>query len=142
NDGVEALAIFQEQPKDIDLVITDIRMPRMGGEELIGRLHGIRDYLPIIGITGHLDVQETLGLLGKGAYYYLHKPLDHWPIVDRLVENAVHLYRYERQVRESREKEKAGARLLCSYIMSNPIARWETLEPQSWAHSIAPEISI
>ena len=116
-DGAEALEIFSSSPRRFDLVITDIRMPRLSGDELITKLREMRRYLPIIGVTGHADLSGKLAFLDNGAYYYLDKPLPHWPIVDRLVENAIRLHRYEEQVAAMRSKECEIARLLRAYIM-------------------------
>lgn len=116
-DGVAALELFTERPRRFDLVITDIRMPRMSGEELIARLRELRRHLPIIGVTGHADLSGKLAFLDNGAYYYLDKPLPQWPIVDRLVENAIRLHRYEEEVEAMRLKEHEIARLLRAYIM-------------------------
>ena len=116
-DGVAALELFSAGPRRFDLVITDIRMPRMSGEDLIARLRALRRHLPIIGVTGHADLSGKLAFLDNGAYYDLDKPLPQWPIVDRLVDNAIRLHRYEEQVEAMRLKEFEIARLLRAYIM-------------------------
>lgn len=108
-DGVEALEVFARHGDRIDLVITDIRMPRMDGERLIRELRSRVPHLSIIGITGHTELHETLRAVDEGAYFYLHKPLDPWPIVERLVDNAVRFY-------QTRKKELEIARLLRTYI--------------------------
>ncbi len=120
-DGQEALETFEHDPRRFDLVITDIRMPRLDGEALIPKLRALRPYLPIIGVTGHADLTGKLALLDNGAYYYLDKPLPQWPIVDRLVENAIRLHRYEEEVAALRAKENEIARLLRAYVMKEAI---------------------
>lgn len=120
-DGIEALEVFADHSREIDLVVTDIRMPRMNGEELIRELRRRRRYLPIVGITGQADLQDKLAMLDKGAYYYLEKPVPHWAIVERLVENAVRLHQYEEKVELSRAKEREIARLVRTYILKGPI---------------------
>jgi CheY-like chemotaxis protein len=50
-DGVEALAIFGREA--IDALVTDARMPRMGGQELIARLRSLRPELPIIAVSAY-----------------------------------------------------------------------------------------
>ncbi len=114
-DGVEALAVFQAERKHIALVITDIRMPRMGGEELIRVIHALDSCVPILGITGHQDIQDQLSILGSGAYYYLAKPLPNWPIVEKLINNAVMRYNAERSEQES-------SRLVRGYVISHSLA--------------------
>lgn len=123
-DGAKALEMFKESRDDVDLVITDIRMPKMDGETLIQELRQLDEHLPIIGITGHMDLQDALKMMAKGAYFYLHKPLDPWPMVERLVANAVSFRRYQRSVESSRRKELEIARLVRTYIVSTsmPVA--------------------
>ncbi len=120
-DGVAALELFERHAATIDLVATDILMPRMRGEELIKKLRHRRRYLPILGVTGQADLRGKLAFLDGGAYYYLEKPVEHWAIVERLVENAIHLHHYEEQVHVKREKEREIARLLRAYILEGPL---------------------
>ena len=76
-DGVAALEKFDATP-GIDLMITDIRMPRMGGEELIQILRKRRPFLPILGVTGQPDLLDKLAFLDHGAYYFFDKPVERW----------------------------------------------------------------
>src|SRR5215212_2333616 len=121
-DGQEALDIFAERRREIDLVITDIRMPRLDGERLIQELRRRDPHLPIIGVTGHMDLQDALRMMGWGAYFYLHKPLDPWPIIERLVDNAIRFHRNQRGVERARKKEVEIARLLRTYIVETSTA--------------------
>jgi len=59
---VEALAVFGKQP--FDLVVTDYKMPKMTGRELIRALRELEPALPIILISGYA---ETLGLTEKNT---------------------------------------------------------------------------
>ena len=51
-DGVEALTVT-EQEEEIDLVVTDVVMPRMGGPELVQKLRDKRPDLPVIFMSGY-----------------------------------------------------------------------------------------
>jgi two-component system cell cycle sensor histidine kinase/response regulator CckA len=51
-NGVEALEVLQHTENEVDLVITDIRMPRMDGYELADRLTERRNRVPMIFISG------------------------------------------------------------------------------------------
>ena len=51
-DGVEALEIFHQLKKRIDLVITDIRMPRMSGTDLASSLRSDAPAIPLILVSG------------------------------------------------------------------------------------------
>ena len=74
-DGKEGLKIFHE--REIDLVITDIRMPGMDGLELLKRLKQVQRS-PVMGIviTGHGDMGNAIKALKYGAYDYLQKPIN------------------------------------------------------------------
>lgn len=118
-DGEEGLAIATEYAGELGLVVTDIKMPKMSGEQLILELRKRWPALPILGITVHDDIKTKLHLLGKGAYYYLNKPLDPWPVVERLVENAMRVYDVELEIQTKRQKEEEMARLMRSYLLDN-----------------------
>lgn len=56
-DGREALVIVQEQ--DLDLVITDIRMPNMDGYELLQNLRRQYPHLPVLAVSGYVNADEA-----------------------------------------------------------------------------------
>jgi DNA-binding NtrC family response regulator len=65
---------------DIDLVITDLRMPGLGGEELMKRIVSESPGLPVIILTGHGTVENAVTAMRDGAYDFLTKPVN----LDRL----------------------------------------------------------
>lgn len=118
-DGEEGLAVATDHADELGLVVTDIRMPKMSGEQLIRALRELQPSLPILAITVHDDIKNKLHMLGQGAYYYLNKPLDPWPVVERIVENAMRVFRLEREIQDKRRKEEEMARLVRSYLVDN-----------------------
>ena len=81
-DGVEALEIVAENQDAIDLVITDIRMPRMDGMEL---LREMRIHYPDIGvmmISAHGNIRTAVDAMRQGAYDYIPKPLPEFDELD------------------------------------------------------------
>ena len=81
-DGVEALEIVAENQDAIDLVITDIRMPRMDGMELLGEM---RIHYPDIGvmmISAHGNIRTAVDAMRQGAYDYIPKPLPEFDELD------------------------------------------------------------
>lgn len=52
-DGIEALQVYSEHHDQIDLVVTDIVMPNMGGAELVAELHASQPNLPILYMSGY-----------------------------------------------------------------------------------------
>jgi two-component system, NtrC family, response regulator AtoC len=73
-DGEQALAILKEH--HIDLVITDLRMPRLDGMELLRRAQKLDAELPVVMITAHGTVDNAVEALKSGAFDYLTKPFD------------------------------------------------------------------
>lgn len=66
--GADALSIIADKP-NIALVVLDVMMPGMNGDEVARRLHGVRPELPVLFVTGYSD----LALLPEGVMV-LHKP--------------------------------------------------------------------
>ena len=64
----------------IDLVITDLRMPGVGGQEILRRVISETPGVPVIVLTGHGTVETAVEAMRMGAYDFLTKPLD----LDRL----------------------------------------------------------
>jgi DNA-binding NtrC family response regulator len=73
-DGEQALQILQEH--HIDLVITDLRMPKIDGMELLRRAVAMDDELPVVMITAHGTVDNAVEALKTGAFDYITKPFD------------------------------------------------------------------
>jgi DNA-binding NtrC family response regulator len=78
SNGLEGWERFQQG--DIDLVITDLKMPGLSGEELLKRVETHSPGIPVIMLTGHGTVENAVEAMRNGAYDFLTKPLD----LDRL----------------------------------------------------------
>ncbi len=81
NDGIAAIELQQRDPAD--LVITDIRMPRLGGLEIISELRADAPALPIIVVTGiplYSDPEE----LTEGPFAVLRKPISLRDLVEEV----------------------------------------------------------
>lgn len=74
SDGREAWAAIRAEPQQYDLVVTDLRMPQMDGQELLQRLNQHHPEIPVAVITGHGDVDTTIAALRHGAFDFLTKP--------------------------------------------------------------------
>ena len=72
-DGREGLAKFRAEP--CDLVITDMKMPGMAGDEVIRCLRGIAPGLPIVVLTGHYSTQDVADANRAGAAAVFNKPI-------------------------------------------------------------------
>lgn len=71
-DGRDALQRFGAG--DIQLVITDIKMPNMDGIELMRQIKQLRPEIPVIAITGYGATDTEVELLNEGMDAYLEKP--------------------------------------------------------------------
>ena len=69
----EALGILDGQ--EVDLVITDVRMPGIGGMDLLREIHALRPDLPVIFMTAYGTIPDTVSAIKAGAEDYLTKPL-------------------------------------------------------------------
>ena len=73
--SLEALELFRSQPDSFDIVITDMTMPQMRGDELAGELLNIRNDIPIILCTGYSDLISEEKAQEIGIRQFLMKPL-------------------------------------------------------------------
>ncbi|MGH2648540.1 MAG: sigma-54-dependent transcriptional regulator [Ginsengibacter sp.] len=73
-DGEEGLKKFRE--RNFDLVLCDIKMPKLDGIEFLEKAKEINDEVPIIIISGHGNIETAVEAVKKGAYDYISKPPD------------------------------------------------------------------
>jgi DNA-binding NtrC family response regulator len=71
-DGEAALKLLEES--NVDVLLTDISMPRMDGMELLRRVHQRPNPPEVIMLTGHATVESAIEAMKLGAYDYLSKP--------------------------------------------------------------------
>jgi DNA-binding NtrC family response regulator len=92
-DGTEALATAREET--FDVVVTDLRMPQMGGAELLAKLKTLANPPEVVIVTGYGTIQTAVACLQAGAAHFLTKPFDNDEVL-RIVE------RLGRQARAAR----------------------------------------
>ncbi len=73
-DGEEGLKKFKE--KNYDLVLCDIKMPKLDGIEFLQKAGEINADVPVIMISGHGNIETAVEAVKKGAYDYISKPPD------------------------------------------------------------------
>ena len=74
SDGKEGLERIQRG--DIDLVITDLRMPKISGEQVLAKITAENPGIPVIVLTGHGSIDSAVDAMRNGAYDFLTKPLN------------------------------------------------------------------
>jgi len=88
NEGAAALQRLSSAK--FDLLITDLKMPRMTGIELLAEAKKIRPEMPVVIMTAFATVQTAVEAMKQGAYDYIQKPFDGEEIkllVDRTLEH-------------------------------------------------------
>ena len=99
NSAQQALQILKNA--DVDLVLTDMRMPGMDGVELLERIKAEDSDLPVIMMTAHGTVEKAVEAMQKGAYSYILKPFDNEQLV-LYVRKAIDMFRVVKENRQLR----------------------------------------
>src|SRR5687768_16955920 len=73
-DGEESLRRFRE--KNYDVVLCDIKMPKLDGIEFLDKVREFNPDVPVIMISGHGNIDTAVEAVKKGAYDYIAKPPD------------------------------------------------------------------
>lgn len=104
-DGAEALELFGEN--DPDCVLSDLRMPRLSGLELLEKVKAANEEIPFIVITAFAEVETAVTAMKSGAFDYINKPFNRDEILLTL-ERALNFSETKtenRQLRELVDKE-------------------------------------
>lgn len=72
--GEEALTLLAEEPRDV--VVLDVKMPGMGGLEVLKHIKAQWPTTEVIMLTGHASVDAAMEGMDHGAFDYLMKPAD------------------------------------------------------------------
>ena len=92
---------------DIDLVITDLRMPGISGEEVLRKVTTETPGVPVIVLTGHGSIDSAVDAMRNGAYDFLTKPLnlDQLSLIVKRALEARELSLQHKQLKNEVEKE-------------------------------------
>lgn len=101
SNGKQGLEIISKG--NVDLVITDLRMDGMSGEEVVKHVTTENPGIPIIVLTGHGSIDDATAAMKAGAYDFLTKPLD-LDHLNLIVKNALKGRSQEKQIKELKEK--------------------------------------
>ncbi|WP_028694377.1 two-component system response regulator RssB [Pseudomonas cremoricolorata] len=110
SNGQQGLTLFEQQPPD--LVICDLRMPHMGGLELIGLLTERVPQLPVIVVSGAGVMTDAVEALRLGAADYLIKPLEDLAVLEHSVHRALERARLQHENQRYREDLETANREL------------------------------
>lgn len=101
SNGKQGLEIISKG--NIDLVITDLRMDGISGEEVVRHVTTENPGIPIIVLTGHGSIEDATAAIKAGAYDFLTKPLD-LDHLNLIVKNALKGREQQKTIEELKEK--------------------------------------
>lgn len=102
-DGLSGMEIIKKE--DFDLILCDIKMPKMDGIEVLEAVKKIKPEIPIIMISGHGDLDTAVNTMRLGAFDYISKP----PDLNRLLNTVrIALDTQELVVENARLKKKVS----------------------------------
>ena len=130
DNGQQALDILNEE--DIDILVTDLRLPVMDGVELLKRAKAVEQDLEVIMITGHGTVEIAVEAIKEGAYDFITKPVKKAQLL-RAVEKAAEKQYLSRENRELRQQLGQGPRriIYASAEMRNIARMVEQVAPST-----------
>jgi len=117
--GAEAIKILEQtEDNEFDLVLTDLKMPRVDGMEVLAKTLSLYPNTDVIMITGYATVESAIAALKAGAYHYITKPfkLDE---VRRVVKEA--LEKQELKLENRQLKEKLAKMKDASIVTDDPL---------------------
>ncbi|HAT65429.1 MAG TPA: response regulator, partial [Flavobacteriaceae bacterium] len=102
-DGLAGIELIKKE--DFDLILCDIKMPKMDGVEVLEAVKKIKPEIPIVMISGHGDLDTAVNTMRLGAFDYISKP----PDLNRLLNTVrIALDRKELVVENTRLKKKVS----------------------------------
>jgi serine/threonine protein kinase len=127
SDGEEALEILSRG--EIELLLLDLAMPRLRGEEVVEVALGRNSDLIIIIVTGFATLEKAVNLMKKGVYDLLRKPFNPHTLIKK-VESALVKHR-ARGEKEGKDREFGEFELLEEISRGGVGVVWKALERDS-----------
>lgn len=110
HDGIEALATIEAQPH-VDMVVSDINMPRMDGLSLLAKLQEADDKKSTIIVSAYGDMSNIRTAMNRGAFDFLTKPIDFADLELTIAKTIRHIEMLREARRRQMEAERAHASL-------------------------------
>src|SRR3989304_1666518 len=97
----EALEYIKRNP--VDVVVTDVRMPGIGGISLLEKVKEFRPKIEVIVLTAYGSIESAIDAMKKGAYHYVTKPFNNDELLI-VVQRALQDKRFHEELEYLREK--------------------------------------
>jgi adenylate cyclase len=108
-DGVEALAALKSNG-DIDLVVTDLNMPRMDGLSLLQKLQESEEKVSTIVVSAYGDMNNIRTAMNRGAFDFVTKPIDFQDLETTISKTIRHI----EFLRDARKRQATAERAYAS----------------------------
>ena len=109
-DGLEALQSLEQNPH-VDMVVSDINMPRMDGLSLLAKLQEAEDKKSTIIVSAYGDMSNIRTAMNRGAFDFLTKPIDFADLEMTIQKTIRHIEMLREVRRRQTEAERAHAAL-------------------------------
>jgi CheY-like chemotaxis protein len=86
HNGYEGLQLFEENKYKIDLIISDLEMPRMSGNELMKKLREIDPQIKVVLSSGALTDADEKTVMNKGFNGFIKKPYNLSTLCEKMAE--------------------------------------------------------
>ena len=110
HDGIEALESIEQHPH-VDMVVSDINMPRMDGLSLLAKLQEAEDKKSTIIVSAYGDMSNIRTAMNRGAFDFLTKPIDFGDLEMTIDKTVRHVEAMREARRRQLEAERAHASL-------------------------------
>ena len=107
SNGQDALEI--QKTADLDLILTDMKMPGMDGIQLLENIKVVDSDLPVIMMTAHGTIDKAVEAMQKGAYSYILKPFDNERLII-YVKKATAMFQVVKENRRLRDAAESQYR--------------------------------
>lgn len=104
-DGLEGYKNIEKE--DFALVISDIKMPKLSGTELLKQALTLKPETTFVMISGHADIDTAVDCLKEGAYDFISKPID----INRLMTSVKNALDKEKLAKENQSLQKENVTL-------------------------------
>jgi CheY-like chemotaxis protein len=125
-DGEAGLEVLRQRP-DMDVVLTDLNMPRMDGLTLLAHLPSINPLIKAVVVTAYDDMTNIRTAMNRGAFDFLCKPID-FSDLERTIEKCADSVAQLRAAVDSREQNGIFRVLLGQSLADRLVAAMRTSE--------------
>jgi len=84
-NGLEGLELFKENQNNIDLIISDINMPKMNGLDMCEQIRKINSEMPLVITSAHNDTNFLKKAIEVGVNTYAMKPIDLYQLIESII---------------------------------------------------------